>query len=103
MNDVTLLTNNRARELVSFYDLPEKDQADFDYVDEDDRYNPRFFRYRGAWYDTHEFERLPKNGHAFWNENRANWDGYQSDSFFSGVLIRYLGDYEQVVVGRYCS
>ena len=31
------------------------------------------------------------------------WDGYLSDSFFSGVLVRYADDCESVVVARYCN
>jgi hypothetical protein len=33
--------------------------------------------------------------HAF-----AGWDGYISDSFFSGVLFRFA-DEDHVIVGRY--
>jgi hypothetical protein len=88
---------------VSFYDLPAKAQADFDYIDGEDRYSRRLFQYGGVWYDVNEFERLPENGHSFWKENRANWNGYQSDSFFSGVLVRFTEDYERVVAGRYYS
>lgn len=29
-----------------------------------------------------------------------NWDGYQSDTFFSGVLVKFV-DLDQVIVGRY--
>ena len=31
------------------------------------------------------------------------WDGYHSDSYFSGVLVRLTEDCDHVVVGRFCS
>jgi hypothetical protein len=36
-------------------------------------------------------------------EDLAGWNGYQSDSFFSGMVVRYVTkDHDQlVVVGRY--
>jgi hypothetical protein len=30
------------------------------------------------------------------------WNGVQSDSFFSGVLFKFINDYD-VIVGRYYS
>ena len=29
----------------------------------------------------------------------SKWDGIQTDSFFSGIVIRYCDDFERVVVG----
>lgn len=55
----------------------------------------RFFNYKNAWFDTCEFMRTPSALNA--------WDGYQSDTFFSGTLVRYVDDFERVIVGRYFS
>lgn len=104
MSDITIKTNGHARELKPFYALPANVQAEFDYMgapDEsnDEHYSSRFFEYRGSWYDSNEFERA--TGEAF-----AAWDAWQTESYFSAVLIRYplewdgtTVDYDSVVVG----
>ena len=92
-------TNHHWKDLVSFYDLPTKAQKDFDYIEEEERWSTRLFSYRGSWYDVNEFMRV---WDQFPNEFKA-WHGYQSDSFFSGVLVRYSEDFEQVQVATYMS
>lgn len=92
-----IITNSHPRDLFCFWDLPEAAQSDFDYIEGEDRYSPRLFRYGGAWYDTGGFFRLPD--HPDWRD--LPWNGYQSDSYFSGTLVRYVDDYERVIVGRY--
>jgi hypothetical protein len=91
-DNLTITTNNRARDLVTFYDLPLFEQDDFDYVEGEDRHGYRFFRYRGSWYDSHEFTIC----------DLAGWHAQQPDTFFSGILVRYdEWDGESVVVGSY--
>lgn len=89
-------TNNIARDLHALWELP-KDVAstDFDYLDnDDDNFTPRFFEYRGAWYDT--------NDGFMVTDNMPNGvDAWQPQSYFSAVGIRYVEDYERVVV-TYC-
>lgn len=45
-----IITNNHARPLQSFYDLPEKVQKDFDYLNRraDERFDLRFVQYKGV-------------------------------------------------------
>lgn len=87
-----VVTNNIARTLVSFHDLPESAQAEFDYVSADDRFTTRFFNYKGDWFDSHEFIRV---------RSFPKWHGAMSDTYFSGMLIRITDDAESVVVGRW--
>ena len=111
MSDLTIRTNNHWREPVSFYEMPKVAREQFDYVDNDsDRYGPRFFEYRGCWYDTGEFFRIHAMSSSDPHAMRAPedspfhaWTGYQSDSFFSGVLIRYSEDFESIQVATYCQ
>ena len=70
----------------------------FDYLTQDEFDETEFFQYRGVWYSVGDFMRLDANS-AF--DNRK-WDGYASDSYFSGILMKYNYD-GTVVVGRYCS
>lgn len=70
-----------------------------DYLtDECEQWTPRFFEYRGSWYDSHEFERAGDNLRAL------GFDGVQRESAFSAVALRYfdIDGYEYgdgVVVG----
>ena len=96
---VKISTNNQPRELLAFHELPEPiRQTEFDYVTgEIEQHTPRFFQYRDWWYDSHEFLTCLST------LNLSDWHGYQPDSFFSGVVIRFTEDYEQVIVGTYTS
>ena len=92
-------TNNQWRETLTWHDLTTKEQAEFDYLDNDDkRMCATFVRYKGWTYDLAEFERTPAHG-PFPTE----WHGYQSDSFFSGVLVAYSRDMERVIMATYYS
>lgn len=108
MDNITVKCNNVPRPLVAYFDLPINVSSQFDYVpsshmdDEsnDDLYHPRFFEYRGSWYDSHEFEVSPSHImlHGF--------NAWQAQSYFSAVGVRWFdheGDLidggDSVVVG----
>lgn len=103
-----ITTNNAPRPLFMAIDLPAKIiESDFDYI-EDDCLTARFFRYRGLWYDAHEFVRVQLRGAAGFNqmchtvgpgEPLASWHAIQNDSYFSGIVIRLMDDGESVIVG----
>ena len=103
MNDITITSNRHHREAVCLADLPESAAAEFDYIDEDETYSPRFVKYRDSWYDINEFLHPPTDGNC---KAFGEWNGYSPDSFFSGIVVRYPhmneGDYDVVQVGRYC-
>ena len=93
-----IITNGHERELVCFFELPESVRADFDYVDAEEQCSPRFFRYRGCWYDVNEFMAVNADRHAPDSfASLAGWDGYQADTHFSAVLIRWGADCDSVV------
>ena len=95
-----IITNNVPRNLKYGYEMPENLRADFDYIEADEFDGHDFVEYKGNWYDCSEFMRIENN------EEIAGWDGYVSDSYFSGILIRYSGkpyDYDQVIMGRFYS
>ena len=69
----------------------------FDYLTEDQFDNNEFFQYKGHWYDVAEFMRIENNS-AFGKQ----WDGYSSDSYFSGIVLKYCYD-GTVIVGTYFS
>lgn len=96
--EVEIKTNRQERELLSYVELSDKESKDFDYVNEEEYGSPRFFRYKGSVYDTSDCERVESTHPAF-----RGWDGYFSETFFSGVIFKYATDFETVIVGRYCT
>ena len=94
---VTIKTDHKWRDLVYRYDVPASVLAsDFDYQDADEVCDG-FFCYRGHWYHLDGF--MSVNG----NSDLADWDGYASDSYFSGVVIKLSSDGEQIKIGTYYS
>lgn len=100
-------TNNVPRDVIDAWQLTAEERKQFDYLDwagiEDGTSGASFFRYRGELYDLGEFTTTSPGP---WNHGLPDWmsawDGYQSDSFFSGIVIRYADDAcESVVVGTY--
>ena len=70
----------------------------FDYLTADEFDETEFFKYRGVWYSIKEFMLI--NYDAPFDKNK--WNGYASDSYFSGVVIKYCYD-GTVIVGTYFS
>ena len=102
--NITIKTYSHWNNFLYGYELTEKERADFDYIDDIDSHD--FMRYRGIIYDPCEFMRVPDNATMALDKDYAPmmaWQGYQSDSYFSGVLIRYSDDCEQYQIGRYSS
>jgi hypothetical protein len=102
-----LRTNNQARDLLYWWELTDAERQELDYVDDGDESGTRFFRYKGQVYDLHEFTRIERAGHrtspysmTVWDEDDPllAFDGFQSDSMFSGVAVKYCEDYEQIIV-----
>lgn len=96
-----ITTNNKERELLSFWDLTPKELKEFSYIEnmEEDG-GSRFFRYLGRVYDACEFMRIPDSLH-WQGGDLIDWHGSYPETYFSGVLIRYSRDCEAVIVGRY--
>lgn len=97
---ITIRTNNVPRFIIDAYELSAQERREFDWLDWEAPGNDdaQFFRFKGQLYALSEFMRCD---HAC---DLSDWDGYHSDTMFSGVLIRYVGKhFEQVVVGQYFS
>ena len=98
MSELKIYTNNKPRPLFYGYELTPRERENFDYYDQDEIESISFFRYKGEVYDLGEFMRLDKNSPFL------GWHGYLSDSFFSGILVKFCDDdIEMIVVGWYCS
>ena len=99
---LTIRTNNVPRFTLDAYELTTKEKCAFDYLPweaiDNGNDSATFFRFKGQLYDLGEFMRC---GHSCGMEG---WDGYHSDSAFSGVLIKCVGnDTDSVIVGQYFS
>lgn len=99
---LTFRTNNQPRELLYLSDFNIKDQAtirnQYDWMEPDDlECNFGFFKYHGHIYHLQDFMRAPDDATG----DLAAWDGYASDSYFSGVVVRLCDDNESVIVGTY--
>ena len=94
-------TNNVPRFTIDAYELSENERQEFDYLDweaiDKGEDSATFFRYKGQLYDLGEFMLCPNDTFS------AMWEGYTSESFFSGVVIRFVDDGESVIVGTYYS
>lgn len=94
-------TNNVPRPVIDAFELTEEEQKDFDYLDwtaiKAGEFNPQFFRYKGQLYDLGEFMLCPSTD---WFKG---WSGYYSDSAFSGILVKYRNDFQDVIIGQYFS
>lgn len=88
-------TNNVPRDILRWHDLTDDERSEFGYFDEQTCEDASFFRFKGDVYDLAEF--------TVWDNpaspTRQGWDGFRSDSYFSGLVVRYVDDYERVVVG----
>ena len=87
-------TNNVPRPVVDPAELTETERAEFDYLDwpalDEGRDSASFFRFKGQLYDLGTFERTAVQG----------WDGQHVDSFFSAVLVKFVNDGDEVIVGE---
>ena len=94
-----IITNRIPRPLLPLTDLPKGATRDFQYIEDPHEY--RLVQYKGEWYDVYDSMTCPgavatdDTRHAF-----AGWDGYISDSFFSGVLFKFA-DEDCVVCATY--
>lgn len=88
-----IITNNVPRPLLPLTDLPEKARADFDYLGPDEVRDYRLVQYKGVWYDVYDSMRCPgAEAPEATRKAFAGWDGYISDSYFSGVLFKFTDE-----------
>ena len=94
---VEIITNHVPRATLRWDELTDKERREFDYIDTPDRQDwAVFFRYRGWTYCLDAFTVLSGATDEF-----KVWDGYCSESYYSGVVVRLVDDGERVVVGFY--
>lgn len=91
----TIITNGHERELLYFSELTDEERDKFDDDDSLLENVHDYVRYKGEVYCTDEFLVVP-------NVMREHgWDGIITDTFFSGILVKFTDDGEAVIMGRY--
>ena len=97
-----IVTNNRERYFVYGHEVPAKVMAEqFDHLDDVSKCIDGFFKYRNYWYHISDFIRV-EDRHGDGDDGFFSaWDGYASDSFFSGIVIKFFDDCESYKVGTY--
>lgn len=103
MQTVKIVTNNVPRFTIDGFELTDKEKREFEYYSAEDLNNSTFFRYKGHVYDLAEFSRIGKSVAPHpQREGWENWDGYLTDSFFSGILIKFPeNNMHSVIVAQY--
>jgi len=101
---IAIHTNNVPRPVLYGYELTVAERAELDYLSDEEISERNFARYRGNIHDIGDFVTTSPGPWNFGLPSEfEGWDGYQSDSFFSGILVRYVDDNEAVVMGWYSS
>jgi hypothetical protein len=99
MSNVKITTNNVPRPIIDASQLSMSAKAEFYYLDwpaiKEGNDSASFFRYKGQLYDLGEFQRTTETQIPI-----KDWAGYFADSFFSGLLVKYVDD-ESIIVGTY--
>ena len=115
--NMTIRTNNVPRDVLNAWELTPKERAEFDYLDwtaiEEGSESASFVRYRGELCALDQFVRIGRFGESVgaWHHcvhadsPLAAWDGIRTDSYFSGLVLRWAKDEwgrldcERVVIG----
>ena len=97
--DLKIITDNKWKNFKYGNEVDSrKDYADYDHLSEDEKYD-RWIIYRKSLYHLSDFLRINSNSPF----NSKKWEGYLSDSFFSGILIKVSQDGEQYKIALYMS
>ena len=92
MSNIKIMTNNKPRQLIYGYELTDKQKQGFNYIEDFDSHD--FVKYKGNIYDLSDFVGIGSI------DSLKGWDGYNSDSAFSGTLVKYI-DNDTVIMGWY--
>lgn len=99
VSNIEVTTNYVPRDIIEAWELTPKERKEYDTLDweaiEDGRDSAQFFRYHDELYYLNDFQVVSET------IKFAGWEGYISDTYFSGILVKYVDDYERVIVGRF--
>tara|TARA_R100001244_G_C5135758_1_gene126836 strand:+ start:97 stop:423 length:327 start_codon:yes stop_codon:yes gene_type:complete len=102
MIGLKIKTNNVPRNLLYGYELTAKEAEDFDYIDKEDFATTDFAKYKGNIY--HIGDMMSTHGEMTGMPIlcEAGWSGYEAETMWSGIVLRYADAYcETVVMGSF--
>ncbi len=95
---ITIKTDHKWKNFLYRYDVPNKVLNDqFSHLSEDDA-NDGFICYHGHYYHLYDFMRYDGKDPVM-----GAYDGYASDGYFSGVLLKVSRDGEQYQIASFIS
>jgi hypothetical protein len=97
---LTIVSNKHWRFIEYGYELRdyEKQRKEFDFLDDESFDVSSFVWYKGVYHYLGDFLRAPIScGKPVF----PGWEGYESDSYFSGNVINFSDDGESVQIGWY--
>ena len=100
---MTIYCNRQPRLLLSWPELTDAERKQFDDLSEAEAADRDFVRYKGVAYDCGEFESITRVVAP--HSQRPGWekfDGFSADSFFSGVLIKFV-DPDHVIMATWIA
>lgn len=99
--ELTIKTNNHVREYLYSSEVPDSViKDDYSHLDENDNIDG-WIHYRNNYYHISDFMIITGN-HP--DSDFKKWDGYISDSAFSGIVLKHAGNYEDgYIIGTYYS
>ena len=98
MDKMTIRTDHKWRNFKYGHELAPKWRKEHDWMSDEEYETASFVWYKGWATPLSEFMSVDKNAPF-----GGKWNGYTSDTFFSGVVIEVSDDGEQYRVGMYYS
>lgn len=89
-----ITTNNQQRAIMFWHDLPASAQDEYESISDT---GSSFFKYKGNYYAFDDFSGCKDDGPF------DGWNGYISETAFSGVVVRYCDDWnnDSVIAGSF--
>ena len=98
MSNLSIITDHKWKQFKFGDEVPDKIlQDDFDWLNENDNFD-KFILYRKRWYHLSDFMIISEN-----TPFDKQWQGYEPDSAFSGILIQVSNDCEEYKIATYIS
>lgn len=95
---ITITTDHKWKNVLNWQDLTPKQQAYFDWLDDEEKQiGASFVKRRGHVYCLDEVMTIGRHSPLATD----GWDGVANDSYFSGIVVKLSRDGEQYKIGYF--